>query len=62
MQAGLNNCIWADSFAIGVVARWTTQFDADADQYDADADGDHCDADTDGGQYDADAGRSTSPA
>ena len=25
VQAGLNNCVWADSFAIGVVARWTTQ-------------------------------------
>ena len=25
LQAGLRNCIWADSFAIGVVARWTKQ-------------------------------------
>ena len=25
LQAGLRNCIWADSFAVGVVARWTKQ-------------------------------------
>ena len=50
MQAGLRNCIWADSFAIGVVARWTKQCD-DGDG-DGDGDGDNVD----------DAGSSTSPA
>ena len=36
VQAGLNNCIWADCFAIGVVARWIKRYDGeddDDDQY-----------------------------
>ena len=40
LQAGLNNCIWADSFAIGVVARWTKHCDDGEDDVD---DGVQCD-------------------
>ena len=40
IQAGLNNCIWADSFAIGVVARWSRHCDDVEDDVD---DGVQCD-------------------
>ena len=53
MQAGVDNCIWADCFAIGVVARWvTTQcIDDDADHYDGDGDSGQYDGDDNGGHY-----------